>query len=87
MSAISIEHVALAPFAIPIVVIVCVFAVKALRVCRQYPPARPDFSEEDRAKIRRISETIDKMESRVAALETLLKEEQANKAVNHEEAS
>jgi hypothetical protein len=56
-------------------------------VCRRYPPAQPDFSAEDRAKISRITEMIDKIESRVAALETLLKEEQSNKVVTHEEAT
>jgi len=76
-----------ASLAIPIVAIVCAFAFKALKVCRRYPPAQPDFSAEDRAKISRITEMIDKMESRVAALETLLREEQANKAVTHEEAT
>lgn len=85
MLAMVISH--LASLAIPIVAIVCAFAVKALRVCRRYPPAQPDFSAEDRAKISRITEMIDKMESRVAALETLLKEEQANKVVTHEEAT
>jgi phage shock protein B len=85
MLAMVISH--LASLAIPIVAIVCAFAFKALRLCRRYPPAQPDFSAEDRAKISRITEMIDKMESRVAALETLLKEEQANKVVTHEEAT
>ena len=83
MLAMFISH--FATLTIPIVAIVCAFAFKAFRVCRQYPPAQPDFSAEDRAKIGRITEMIDKMESRVTALETLLKEEQANKAVTHEE--
>jgi phage shock protein B len=85
MLAMVISH--FASLAIPIVAIVCAFAFKALKVCRRYPPAQPDFSAEDRAKISRITEMIDKMESRVAALETLLREEQANKAVTHEEAT
>jgi phage shock protein B len=85
MLAMVISH--FASLAIPIVAIVCAFAFKALKVCRRYPPAQPDFSAEDRAKIGRITEMIDKMESRVAALETLLREEQANKAVTHEEAT
>jgi phage shock protein B len=85
MLAMVISH--FASLAIPIVAIVCAFAFKALRVCRRYPPAQPDFSAEDRAKISRITEMIDKMESRVAALETLLREEQANKVITHEEAT
>jgi hypothetical protein len=85
MLAMVISH--FASLAIPIVAIVCAFAFKALKVCRRYPPAQPDFSAEDRAKISRITVMIDKMESRVAALETLLREEQANKAVTHEEAT
>ena len=85
MLAVSISLSHFTSLAIPIVAIVCAFAFKALRVCRQYPTARPDFSAEDRAKISRITEMIEKMESRVTALETLLKEEQANKAVTHEE--
>jgi phage shock protein B len=85
MLAMVISH--FASLAIPIVAIVCAFAFKALKVCRRYPPAQPDFSAEDRAKISRITEMIDKMESRVAALETLLREEQANKVITHEEAT
>ena len=85
MHAMVMSHVA--TLVISIVAIVCAFAFKIIKVCRQYPPAQPDFSAEDRAKISRITEMIDKMESRVTALETLLKEEQANKAVTHEEAN
>jgi hypothetical protein len=70
---------------IPLVAIVCGCGVAALKILCRYPPARPDFSTEDRAKIGRITEMVDKMESRVTALETLLKEEQTNKAASHEQ--
>jgi hypothetical protein len=70
---------------IPLVAIVCGCGVAALKILCRYPPARPDFSAEDRAKIGRITEMVDKMESRVTALETLLKEEQTNKAASHEQ--
>jgi hypothetical protein len=43
------------------------------------------MTAEDRARIVRITGMIDKIESRVTALETLLKEEQSKKAVSHEE--
>jgi phage shock protein B len=85
MLAVLIDHVA--PLVIPIVAIVCCFAVKALRISRSYPPAQPEVTAEDRARISRITELIDKLENRVTALETLLKEEQANKVVTHEEAT
>lgn len=85
MLAVLIDHVS--PLVIPIVAIVCCFAVKALKISRSYPPAQPDLTAEDRARISRITELIDKLENRVTALETLLKEEQANKAVTHEEAN
>ena len=85
MLAVLIDHVA--PLVIPIVAIVCCFAVKALKISRSYPPAQPDLTAEDRARISRITELINKLENRVTALETLLKEEQANKAVTHEEAT
>lgn len=70
---------------IPLVAIVCGCGVAALKIWCRYSPAQPDFSAEDRAKIGRITETVDKMESRVTALETLLKEEQTNKAASHEQ--
>jgi hypothetical protein len=70
---------------IPLVAIVCGCGVAALKILRRYPPVQPDFSAEDRAMIGRITEMVDKMESRVTALETLLKEEQTNKAASHEQ--
>lgn len=85
MVAVLIDHVA--PLVIPIVAIVCCFAVKALRICRSHPPAQPELTSEDRARISRINELVQKLENRVSALEILLKEEQANKAVTHEEAT
>ena len=85
MLAVLIDHVA--PLVIPIVAIVCCFAVKALRISRSYPPAQPDLTAEDRARISRINDLVQKLENRVSALETLLKEEQANKAVTHEKAT
>ena len=85
MHAVLFDHIA--PFIIAIVAIVCCFAVKALKISRSCSPAQPDLTAEDRARISRITELIDKLENRVTALETLLKEEQANKAVTHEEAT
>ena len=85
MVAVLIDHVA--PLVVPIVAIVCCFAVKALRICRTYPPAQPELNAEDRARISRIHDLVQKLENRVSALETLLKEEQANKAVTNEEAT
>jgi phage shock protein B len=85
MLSVMIGH--FAGLVVPVVAIVCVFGCKALKISRSYPPAQQDLNAEDRAKIDRITEMIDKMENRVTALETLLKEEQANKAVTHEEAT
>ena len=85
MVAVLIDHVA--PLLVPIVAIVCCFAVKALRICRKYPPAQPELTAEDRARISRINDLVQKLENRVSALETLLKEEQANRAVTNEEAT
>jgi phage shock protein B len=85
MLSVVTEHIV--ELAVPIVAILCVFGCKALKISRSYPSAQPDLNAEDRAKINRIAEMIDKMENRVTALETLLKEEQPNKAVTHEEAT
>ena len=70
---------------IPLVAIVCGCGVAALKILCRYSPAQPDFSAEDRAKIGRITEMVDKMERRVTALETLLQEEHTNKAASHEQ--
>ncbi len=84
MLATSLE--ALASLSIPLVAIIGVFAVKALRIMHDRP-SKTDLTAEDRAKLRRIAEMIEKMEGRVTALETLLKEDQANREVTHEKAS
>lgn len=84
MLATSLE--ALASLSIPLVAIIGVFAVKALRIMHERP-MKADLTAEDRAKLRRITEMIEKLEGRVTALETLLKEDQANKEVTHEKAS
>lgn len=84
MLATSLE--ALASLSIPLVAIIGVFAVKALRIIHDRP-RKTDLTAEDRAKLRRIAEMIEKMEGRVTALETLLKEDQANREVTHEKAS
>ena len=84
MLATSLE--ALASLSIPLVAIIGACAVKALRIMHD-GPRKADLTAEDRAKLRRIAEMIEKMEGRVTALETLLKEDQANREVTHEKAS
>jgi hypothetical protein len=84
MLATTIES--LAALAIPLAAIIGAFGVKALRIMRDRP-IQPDLTPEDRGKLRRITEMIEKMESRIAVLETLLKEDAANKEVPHEKAS
>jgi hypothetical protein len=44
--------------------------VKALRIMPEHP-IQADLTAEDRAKLRRITEMIEKMESRITVLETL----------------
>jgi len=83
MFAASIQS--LAPLSIPLAAIIGCFAVKALKVIHRRP-VQPDLTEEDRARLSRITEMIDRMESRVTALETLLKEDQASKDATHEKA-
>jgi phage shock protein B len=72
-----------APLSIPLAAIIGCFVVKALKVMRSHP-VPPDLTEEDRARLSRITEMIDRMESRITALETLLKEDQASKDTTHE---
>jgi hypothetical protein len=76
----------LAALAIPLAAIIGCFGVKALRIMRDRP-IQPNLTAEDRGKLRRIAEMIEKMESRIGVLETLLKEDQATKEVTHEKAS
>ena len=84
MYATSIEG--LAPLIIPLAAIIGVFTVKALRIMRKHP-IQADLTSEDRAKLRRITEMIEKMESRITVLETLLKDDQASREVTDEKAS
>jgi phage shock protein B len=70
---------------IPLAAVIGCFAVKALKVIRDRPN-QPSLTAEDRGKLRRIAEMIEKMESRISVLETLLKEDQANREVTHEKA-
>jgi phage shock protein B len=84
MYATSIEGVA--PLIIPLAAIIGVFTVKALRIMRKHP-IQADLTAEDRAKLRRITEMIEKMESRITVLETLLKDDQASREVTDEKAS
>jgi hypothetical protein len=70
---------------IPLAAVIGCFGVKALKVMRDRP-SQPDMTAEDRGKLHRIAEMIDKMESRIGVLETLLKEDQANREVTHEKA-
>jgi hypothetical protein len=70
---------------IPLAAIIGCFGVKALKVMRDRP-RQPDMTAEDRGKLRRIAEMIEKMEGRIGVLETLLKEDQANREVTHEKA-
>jgi len=81
MFAASIQS--LAPLSIPLAAIIGCFLVKALKVMYSRP-VQPDLTEKDRARLSRITEMIDRMESRVTALETLLKEDQASKDATHE---
>jgi hypothetical protein len=81
----SVICASISPLAIPLFAIFCAFGVAALKIIRRYPAPGQDMTAEDRARIVRITQMIDKIESRVAALETLLKEEQSKKAVSHEE--
>ena len=80
------SYESLAGMAIPLAAIIGCFGVKALRIMRDRP-IQPDLTTEDRAKLRRIAEMIEKMENRIGVLETLLKEDQANREVTHEKAS
>jgi phage shock protein B len=84
MYATSIEGVA--PLIIPLAAIIGVFTVKALRIMRKHP-IQADLTSEDRAKLRRITEMIEKMESRITVLETLLTDDQASREVTDEKAS
>jgi hypothetical protein len=70
---------------IPLAAVIGCFGVKALKVMRDRP-SRPDLTAEDRGKLRRIAEMIEKMEGRIGVLETLLKEDQAKREVIHEKA-
>ena len=74
-----------AALAIPLAAVIGCFGVKALRIMRDRP-LEPDLTAEDRGKLRRITEMIDKMEGRIGVLETLLKEDQAKREVTHEKA-
>jgi phage shock protein B len=84
MFATSIDS--LATLIIPLAAIIGVFTVKALRIM-QDRPIRADLTAEDRAKLRRITEMIEKMESRITVLETLLKDDQASREATHEKTS
>jgi hypothetical protein len=75
-----------AALVIPLAAVIGCFGVKALRIMRDRP-LQPDLTAEDRGKLRRITEMIDKMEGRIGVLETLLKEDQAKREVTHEKAS
>jgi hypothetical protein len=71
---------------IPLAAVIGCFGVKALRIMRDRP-FQPDLTAEDRGKLRRIAEMIEKMEGRIGVLETLLKEDEAKREVTHEKAS
>ncbi len=76
----------LAALAIPLAAIIGCFGVKALKIIRDRP-IQPDLKAEDLGRLRRITEMLEKMEGRIAVLETLLKEDQASREVTHEKAS
>lgn len=84
MFATSIDS--LATLIIPLAAVIGVFTVKALRIM-QDRPVRADLTAEDRAKLRRITEMIEKMESRITVLETLLKDDQTSREATHEKTS
>jgi hypothetical protein len=74
-----------AALVIPLAAIIGCFGVKALKVIRDRP-SQQDLTAGDRGKLRRIAEMIEKMESRIGVLETLLKEDQAAREVTREKA-
>jgi uncharacterized protein YlxW (UPF0749 family) len=75
-------------FSIPLLVIFGVFAIKALKItCRSSHPVQGGPTVEDRARLNRIAEALEKMEGRVSALETLLKDEQVKTDTTHEKVS
>jgi hypothetical protein len=84
MFATSIES--LASLTIPLAAIIGCFGVKALRIMRDHP-IQASLSAEDRGKLRRITEMIEKMEGRITVLETLLKEDQESREGTHEKVS
>jgi phage shock protein B len=74
-------------FSIPLLVIFGVFAIKALKITCRSRPIQGGLTVEDRARLNRIAEAIEKMEGRVSALETLLKDEQVKTDTTHEKVS
>ena len=86
MYATSIEGESGPALIIPLAAIIGVFTVKALKLCATIRSSA-DLTAEDRAKLRRITEMIEKMEGRITVLETLLKDDQASREVTHEKAS
>jgi phage shock protein B len=75
------------PFSIPLVVILGIFAIKALKLTCRGHPIQGGLTDEDRARLNRITEALEKMENRVSALETLLKDEQVRTDTTHEKVS
>ena len=74
-------------FSIPLLVIFGVFAIKALKITCRSHPIQGGLTVEDRARLDRIAEALEKMEGRVSALETLLKDEQVKTDTTHEKVS
>jgi hypothetical protein len=74
-------------FTIPLVVIFGVFAIRALKIMCRSHPVQAGLTVEDQARLNRITEALEKMESRVSARETLLKDEQVKTDTTHEKVS
>ena len=63
---------------VPVLIMFCIFAPRILRELRKWQ--RPEgLRKEDMASLKRISEMLDKMESRVDALEVILSESNAQR--------
>ncbi len=83
LNLVGIVHEADFPWGIlvPIVAITGMFAVQLAKVFRPDPD---ELSGDDRAKLKRLNETLTRMEERVAVLETLLEDAKKRENSSHE---
>jgi len=63
---------------VPVLIMLCIFAPRILRELRKWRPPE-GLRKEDVATLKRISAMLDKMESRVDALEIILSDSNAQK--------